>query len=315
VKARNRPKVRTGPYARLSFTQIEVFLKVAETRSFLSAATQLGVTQPSVSQTIATLEEIYPGNLFDRRRGGPVALTPIGEALFPLAKAILHTADQTFLRTAAVSLSQSGRLSIGFHPGIASGPLRQGLKSFGLECPDVELDFVEGMPGDLHAKLCDHKLDLIFVAFMPDLANPAFHQGTIWSERLVAVLPAGHPLADRPSLRWADIARLPIILRTAGGDMSGYRAILSRIGGNTPRCTQYEVSRSMLMQLVLLDYGIAISFASEIVELPGITLVPIIDERATVPVQGIWHADDANPVRHRFVKHVRNAAREYAANE
>jgi DNA-binding transcriptional LysR family regulator len=287
--------------------QIQFFLKVVETRSFIGAAKLLGISQPAMSQAIARLEEIYPGYLFVRRRGAPLALTPVGEALLPFAQAMLHTADQSLLRTNAASLSKCGRLSIGFYPGIASGPLRDGLIAFRAECPDVELNLVEAMPGELHAMLCDRSLDLIFTAFMPDLANAAFVQEVLWTEQLVALLPEDHELAELAALRLSDIARFPIILRDAGGDISGYRAILSRLGERSLPCIQYSVSRGALMQLVTMGFGIGITFESAAVAARGIEIMPINDEKATVPVEGIWYADDANPIRHRLIKHVGNA--------
>ena len=65
---------RARPHrSRPDFNHLETFLKVAETCSFAGAARQLGVSQPAVSQTISRLEEIYGADLFERRRGSPVA--------------------------------------------------------------------------------------------------------------------------------------------------------------------------------------------------------------------------------------------------
>src|SRR3546814_17127004 len=83
----------------------------------------------------------------------PLMLTPVGEALLPLAEAMLHAADQSILRTDAASNSRHGRLSIGFYPGIANGPLRQALIVFRTERPEIDLILVEAMPGELHGQL------------------------------------------------------------------------------------------------------------------------------------------------------------------
>src|SRR3546814_17161361 len=126
-------KLRSHLRARPSLAQIEVFLKVVETRSFVGAAKLIGISQPAVSQAIAKLEAFYPGHLFVRRRSMPLMLTPVGEALLPLAEAMLHAADQSILRTDAASNSRHGRLSIGFYPGIANGPLPPARSAAGRE--------------------------------------------------------------------------------------------------------------------------------------------------------------------------------------
>src|SRR3546814_10607678 len=85
-----------------------------------------------------------------------------------LAEAMLHAADQSILRTDAASNSRHGRLSIGFYPGIANGPLRQALIVFRTERPEIDLILVEAMTGELHGQLCQRSLALIFTAFMPE---------------------------------------------------------------------------------------------------------------------------------------------------
>lgn len=283
-------------------------MRVAETRSFIGAAKLVGISQPAVSQAIARLEDYYPGFLFVRRRGGPLRLTPVGETLLPYAKAMLRAADQSFLTTNAAATSHRGRLSVGFYTGLANGPLREGLKSFRIECPEVDLILVEGTPSELHAQLCERSLDLVIAAFMPSLADLAFEQTNLWSEQLVAVLPEGHDLAERASLRWADVAALPIIFRAAGGDLSGYRAILAAIGARSFNCKQYAVSRATLVQMVTLGFGTAISFSSAVPSVPSAVAIPIEGENAIVPVEGLWHAFDENAARLRFLHHIRDAA-------
>lgn len=293
---------------RPAFHQIDVFLKVVETRSFVAAARQLGITQSAVSQTIARLEEIYSGELFVRNRRAPLSLTPIGEAILPAAQTLIDTVDRQITRAAATATSQIGALAIGIYPGIASGPLREGLADFIAECPKVRLSFVEGLPGDLHRQLSEHSLDIIFTAFMPDLATPTIVQQALWQERLVAVLPAGHRLASRPHLGWDDIATLPIILRTSQGEIAGYRAILQRMGDRPLDCEQHAVSRGALLEMVALGLGITISFPSACIPRTGVVTRPIEGENAVATIEAIWPDGDANPIRHRLVRHIRERA-------
>lgn len=293
---------------RPAFHQIEVFLTVVETRSFVGAARQLGITQPAVSQTIARLEDIYSGELFVRNRRAPLTLTPIGEAILPSARTLIDTVDRQIVRAAATAISQVGTLSLGFYPGLASGPLREGLADFIAECPKVGLRFAEGLPGDLHRQLSEHSIDIIFTAFMPDLSTPALVQEPLWQERLVAVLPASHPLAHRQRLGWDDIASQPIILRTSHGELAGYRAILQRIGDQPIDCEQHAVSRGALLEMVALGLGITVSFPSACIPRTGIVTRPIEGENAVATIEAIWPDGDANPIRHRLVRHIRERA-------
>lgn len=294
------------PPLRPTFQQLEIFLKVVETRSFVAAGRLLGISQPAVSQAIARIEDIYGGAIFTRRRGAPLGLTPVGEAILPASQTLLHTIDHQMGRAAAAAQSRIGRIWVGFYPGISSGSLRAGLAGFVRDCPDIELRLVEGSAGDLHRQLNAHELDIIFTAFLPDLGNPALVQEELWSERLVAVLPSNHPLADGAALEWNDIARLPIILGSSKGEMTGYRAIASRIGNRPIDCRHHVVSRGALLQLVAIGLGITITFPSAVVALPGTVAIPIAGDNAVVAIEAIWHEGDANPIRHRLLRHIRD---------
>src|SRR3546814_17481123 len=116
--------------ARPELNQLEVFLKVVETKSFTAAGNLLGRTQPAISQAIARLEDFYGADLFERSRGAPLALTPVAEAILPTARQILDIADRQMRRAAATAQSRSGPLTLGFFVGLASGPLRDGLAAF-----------------------------------------------------------------------------------------------------------------------------------------------------------------------------------------
>jgi molybdenum-dependent DNA-binding transcriptional regulator ModE len=62
--------------------QIRYFLAVCEEGSFTKAARRCGVTQPSVSNAIARLEEELGGSLFRRAARG-TELSPLGAAMHP----------------------------------------------------------------------------------------------------------------------------------------------------------------------------------------------------------------------------------------
>src|SRR3546814_13170091 len=100
--------------ARPELNQLEVFLKVVETKSFTAAGNLLGRTQPAISQAIARLADFYGPDLFERSRGAPLALTPVAEAILPTARPILGIALQPMHRAAAHTNRPRGQQSPGF---------------------------------------------------------------------------------------------------------------------------------------------------------------------------------------------------------
>ncbi|WP_165322343.1 LysR family transcriptional regulator [Rhizorhabdus phycosphaerae] len=293
---------------RPDFTQLETFLKVAETRSFAEAARQLGVSQPAVSQTISRLEELYGGDLFERRRGAPVALTPIGSAILPKAKLLLFTVDHQIERALATAQSYEGTLSIGFYAGLAFGPLTDAIAELRLSRPDVGLQIVESSPAELRRALNERSLDIIFTAYLSEAQGSTNDWERLWMEPIVVALQATHALSKRESVTWDNLSSLHLMMRSHGGDLTAYRAIAARMGDRPFNCDLHDVSRGTLIELVRLGLGSTISFASAVIPRDGVIFLPIIDDGARIGIDAIWPRNDRNPLRHQLLSLVRKHA-------
>jgi len=293
--------------ARPEFNQLDLFLLVAETLSFSAAARRSGRTQPTVSRAIGRLEELCGADLFERRMNAPLVLTPVGEAIIPTVRLLLHTVDNILISVVRAATSEEGALRLGFYPGLASGPLRNAVADFAATYPGARLQLVEDMPGALYRQLTERAIDLMIVALMPDLASTEFAQERLWEERLVVALQEDHPLAAKTTLTWRDVAALRLIMRAATGEYTGYHAFLRHIGGRTVECKHHAVSRGALLDMVALGLGATITFETAIAAHAGVAFRPIEDNGAAVTVQAIWPAADSNPLRHNFLKCLRAA--------
>jgi len=96
----------------LNPTELNVFAMAAETENFSEAARRLGVTQPTVSMHIRSLEERLGLDLFERS-GRNVILNEAGQTLVPLVRDILQRCVR--IEETMVSLEGEivGRLQIG----------------------------------------------------------------------------------------------------------------------------------------------------------------------------------------------------------
>ena len=97
---------------RLRFRDLQVFLAVAQTRSMAKAATQLGVTQPSVSEIIAGIEQMFAVRLFDRGPRG-VELTTSGGALLKRCVAVFDELKQSVRDIEFLADPTVGELHVG----------------------------------------------------------------------------------------------------------------------------------------------------------------------------------------------------------
>lgn len=103
--------------------RLKVFTTVASMGSFTSAARELGVSQPAVSQNIAELEKTLGVELFVRSRGA-VTLTSAGATFLEYAQRILfwYSSAET-LFAAKNAAGRKMTISIASDPAVASSML------------------------------------------------------------------------------------------------------------------------------------------------------------------------------------------------
>lgn len=92
--------------------QLAAFVAVAEELSFTRAAARLYVVQSTLSATVRALEQDLGAPLFTRstRR---VALTAVGEALLPSARAAIDSVDRMRSLAAEDAAGLRGRVRVG----------------------------------------------------------------------------------------------------------------------------------------------------------------------------------------------------------
>jgi DNA-binding transcriptional LysR family regulator len=196
--------------------QLRCFVAVAEELHFGRAADRLHVAQPAVSQQVGRLERQVGLRLFDRssRR---VRLTAAGERLLTEARATLAAADRVLAVAADLAAAPTGVLRVGVSHGLASrlesvlaGPrAADPAHRFDVEVAQVPV-------AEQPAALSRGELDLMVTRPVP--TRDGLRIVTTWPEPVVAVLPAGHPLAGRPAVRLRDLADLPVRLPASGCD-------------------------------------------------------------------------------------------------
>ena len=109
--------------------QLRYFVAVAENRHFTQAADIVGITQPSLSKQIHTLEVDLGAPLFDRIRGN-VTLTAAGEALLPLAQRILADVETARREVQELVGLRRGRVRLGATPSLCTSLAPEVLRRF-----------------------------------------------------------------------------------------------------------------------------------------------------------------------------------------
>jgi DNA-binding transcriptional LysR family regulator len=113
------PTLPTNIGQKMKYHQIEAFYQVMLTRSISQAAANLGRTQPAISMTISTLEDLLGTRLFDRHAGRLIARAE-AEVLFEQIGPVitqLHDIRRRFSRLDAVPVPRISIITAN-NPGI-----------------------------------------------------------------------------------------------------------------------------------------------------------------------------------------------------
>ena len=154
------------------------FLTVARTASFVRAADQLGIAQPSLSQQIQKLEREMGISLFDRL-GRSLKLTAYGESLKHSAERILREVEDARTAIEGLKAEDAGEIKVGVIPTVLPYSLVKPLAAFQLRYPRVQITLSESMTDDLVEGLRRGELDLAI------LALPIRHAEIVCSELFV----------------------------------------------------------------------------------------------------------------------------------
>ncbi|WGS40243.1 LysR family transcriptional regulator [Burkholderia sp. JSH-S8] len=220
--------------------QLITFAAVAEHLNISRAALALHLSQPAVSGQLRLLQDEFGEPLY-QRDGRGIRLTPVGEQLSHYATSLRDTYAQARAFRDAVRGLEAGTLRIGASTTPASYLLPYLIAAFQPTAPRVAIQTMSGNTAEVVAAL--PLLDIALIEGPPGEALPPGTAAHRWHEdEIVAIMPAGHPLAVRAGgadqggdegdgggaaggVTLEALAAHPLVLREAG---SGVRQLVER---------------------------------------------------------------------------------------
>jgi LysR family nitrogen assimilation transcriptional regulator len=196
----------------LDFRRLRYFCAIAEHGSFSAAARTLNLAQPALTHHIQELEGALAAPLFRRSTRG-IELTDIGQVLLRRAHGILDEVARS---------EEEVRAAVG--KAVATRPVRIAIMSskaamltpllvaaVARELPHVALHLIEARTSQSRSMIERKEVDLALS--VSDRQHP--NGDILVSERLILVRAAGQADPERRQIRFAEMARLPLILPCA----------------------------------------------------------------------------------------------------
>ena len=293
----------------MELRQLRSFVALAEEQHFGRAAERLHIAQPALSQQIKQLERELGVTLVDRttRR---VALTGAGHRLTDHARTVLASAERAVADMALVASGQAGRVSAGFIGTATYDLLPRAAREVSTALPGVRLELHgELLSPALLEGLAGGRYDLVVVR--PGGEPPrGFEVRRLRTERLVAVLPDGHPLAVRRRIELAQLADDAFVMHPSGHRSSIHERVLAACAdaGFRPRTAAEVGETATLVVFVAAGLGVAlVPDAVRSLRLDGVSYVAL-SRAYTVDLAVMTRAGERSPAVHRVKEIVESLA-------
>lgn len=235
---------------------------MAKLEHYTKAAEELNMTQPSLSNAIATLESELETPLFERQ-GRNVKLTKYGKRLLPYIENAINEIESGTRMIKEMKNETNNKINLGFIYTLSSGFIPNIIGGFSHKYFQRKIDFSlkEAWTRDLCTAslvkdLKEEKFDLIFISLIPD--DPEIEFIPVCDQNLVAILPIDSPLTNYDSINLLDTEPYSLIHYSGKVGLKLEINRLFEMVGMTPKvCCEVEDEISMA-GMVSANVGIAI---------------------------------------------------------
>lgn len=178
----------------MDLAQLEIFLSIAEEKSFSRAADKMLRTQPALSIAIKRLEEELGETLFDRSSKSGT-LTEAGKILQSYAQRMINLRDEAKESIGELKGMFRGRLSIGANESTSLYLLPKLLIEYRQRHPHIKIEVFRNVSEKIPSEVLERNLDFGLLSYDP--MHPALQSLELHRDELVLVVPPKHRLADR----------------------------------------------------------------------------------------------------------------------
>lgn len=277
---KSNPSGVSHPFAQNGFMDIaslEILVAAIEETSLSRGAERMHLVTSAASKRVSELERRL-GTTLLYRHGRGVRPTPAGAILYQQAKVILRNVAQARDSLAAYASSGVASIRLVANSSTVLQFLPADISSFSRKVPGARVDLLEAFSYDVPRMVADGQADIgVYHAEHPasGVVSTSYR-----SDRIGLVVPVGHPLSRRKSMRFNDALDHDILgyfprhsleefLRLAGATITRPVRVRAQVSNPEARCAMVREG----LGLAVMPEGIALQY----VERMGLVVVPLTD--------------------------------------
>lgn len=265
----------------IDINALSVFLAVAKYGSFSEAGRQLNLSQPSVSQTIHSLERSFGVELFTRQ-GRAVRLTEAGSLLQAMGKELVVSANRLEEVMQSVNGTVAGDVTVGCSTTSGKYLLPSVIARFRRIYPQVHINVMINSRKNVLKMLLEAQIP--FGVSSKKIEHADIEYKHFYTDDILLIVPANHRWASFRRILPEDLLDEPLLLReeTAGTTEVLFEGL-----------QEHDISPDMLhVEMVLgnteaiemaVEEGIGVAFVSRLAAEKGLALGKIVE----ISVEGI----------------------------
>ena len=289
--------------------KLELLLALARERHFGRAAEAMGVTQPTLSSALKSVEDQF-GILIVERGSRFRCFTPEGERILDWARRIVGDARAMRQEIEALKKGLSGHLKLAVIP--TSLPFLTELTvPICARYPDIRLTVLSMTSDSILARLENLEVDL-GISYVDTEPPPRFETVRMYDEHYVLLVAPESPLDERDQVTWAEAGELPLCLLTP--DMQNRRLIDLHLAEAGVKQSPTLESNSMLVLYAHVQSGswssILPSRLAETLDRPSrLRSIPLIKPTVTHKIGlVVTKREPHSPLVAAFIAHARRVA-------
>lgn len=285
----------------MNIEELQWFVTLAETEHVTDAAAELGISQPTLSRSLARLEAQVGAPLFDRlnRR---LRLNAYGRILLEHARRSIDEMRSATERIAALRDPETGTVRLAFLHSQAGGFVPELLRRFRADAPRVQFELFQGPAHAILERLTNGQADLAITSPRP----PGYPWRVLYVERLCLAVPRGHRFAGRARLRLADAGDEPFVGLRPGFGLRQLTDELCGAAGINPSVVFEAMEIPTVEGLVAAGFGVAVVPVPRPDHAePGAAYIPLSETNAKRQIGLTWSADrEPAPAARRLAEFV-----------
>lgn len=290
----------------MELRHLRYFRAVAEFGSVTAAARRLHISQSSISEQIADLEEELGCALLDRS-GRQVRLTAQGQVFLEEARRTLDDAQRAIDVTRRSMRGEVGTLTIGFFLWGSGGFFPRVIRDFRRLRPGIRLSLIEMHATEQLPALEEGRIDIGLTRPLQPPHDRVLKSELLYRDPVVVAMRPEHPLAQR-TVKPAALAGERLVLTERRSNPTHFDSILAMCAteGFSPQIANTSATWSGVLTLVEAGEGIAlVPSGVKNLRMRGLVFRPLGPGALSLGIAAAWNPRNEGPVVLEFLRLLR----------